>query len=87
MKLFCSEPHKGTSVYHMSFLLYALLGSLLTIVFANLATFVFGRQDVKDVDENLLAPFVQRYLRKKKNYYETVELKTADVLKIHESSD
>ncbi|KAH8313511.1 hypothetical protein KR067_007409 [Drosophila pandora] len=81
------EPHKGTSVYHMSFLLYALLGSLLTIVFSNLATFVFGRQDIKDVDENLLAPFVQRYFRKKNNYYETVELKTAEVLKIPETSD
>ncbi|XP_026848255.1 sodium-coupled monocarboxylate transporter 1 isoform X4 [Drosophila persimilis] len=68
------EHHSGSSVYHVSFLLYAMLGASLTIIIANLATFVFGRQDVKDVDEELLAPFVQRYLRKNK-YYEGVELK------------
>ncbi|XP_017101988.3 sodium-coupled monocarboxylate transporter 2 [Drosophila bipectinata] len=81
------EPHKGTSVYHMSFLLYAMLGSILTIVFSNLATLVYGRQDIRDVDENLLAPFVQRYFRKKNYYYETVELKTANVMKVSETSD
>jgi len=70
----------------MSFLLYAMLGALLTITLSNLATFAFGRQDVKDVDENLLSPFVLRYLRKN-NYYETVELKKVDVLKLNESSD
>nr|XP_036675382.1 sodium-coupled monocarboxylate transporter 1 isoform X3 [Drosophila suzukii] len=80
------EPHQGSSIYHMSFLLYAMLGALLTITLSNLATFVFGRQDVKDVDESLLSPFVLRYLRKN-NYYETVELKKVDVLKLNESSD
>ncbi|KAH8294607.1 hypothetical protein KR018_000247 [Drosophila ironensis] len=80
------EPHSGTSIYHMSFLLYAMLGSLLTIITANLATLVFGRQDVRDVDENLLAPILQNYLRKN-NYYETVELKRADASKVSESSD
>ncbi|XP_043064899.1 sodium-coupled monocarboxylate transporter 2 isoform X5 [Drosophila ficusphila] len=79
------EPHSGSSIYHMSFLLYAMLGALLTITFSNLLTFVFGRQDIKDVDENLLAPPVQRYLRKN-NYYETVELKN-EVLKLNESCD
>ncbi|XP_017079738.2 sodium-coupled monocarboxylate transporter 1 isoform X3 [Drosophila eugracilis] len=80
------EPHSGSSIYHISFLLYAMLGALLTIIGSNLATLVFGRQDVKDVDENLLAPFVQRYMRKNK-YYETVELKKVDVSKLDESSD
>uniref|UniRef100_A0A6P4FDB0 Sodium-coupled monocarboxylate transporter 1 isoform X4 n=1 Tax=Drosophila rhopaloa TaxID=1041015 RepID=A0A6P4FDB0_DRORH len=80
------EPHSGSSVYHMSFLLYAMMGALLTIIISNLATFVFGRQDIKDVDENLLSPILQRYLRKK-NYYETVELKKANDLKVNESSD
>ncbi|KAH8382225.1 hypothetical protein KR009_002458, partial [Drosophila setifemur] len=79
------EPRSGSSVYHMSFLLYAMLGALLTIVIANLATLVFGRQDIKDVDENLLAPVLQRFLRKK-NYYETVELKKRDTSKVSESS-
>ncbi|XP_032576938.1 sodium-coupled monocarboxylate transporter 1 isoform X4 [Drosophila sechellia] len=80
------EPHSGSSVYHMSFLLYAMLGALLTIITSNLATFVYGRQDIKNVDENLLAPVVQRYLRKN-NYYESVELKKVEVPKLSESSD
>ncbi|XP_022209741.2 sodium-coupled monocarboxylate transporter 1 isoform X3 [Drosophila obscura] len=68
------EHHSGSSVYHVSFLLYAMLGALLTIIISNLATCIFGRQNIKDVDEQLLASFVQRYLRKN-NYYESVELK------------
>ncbi|XP_070142746.1 sodium-coupled monocarboxylate transporter 1 isoform X5 [Drosophila kikkawai] len=80
------EPHSGSSVYHMSFLLYAMLGASLTIILSNLATLVFGRQDIRNVDENLLAPFVQRYLRKNQ-YYETVELKKPEAPKLSESSD
>ncbi|KAH8293445.1 hypothetical protein KR054_000584, partial [Drosophila jambulina] len=79
------EPHSGSSVYHMSFLLYAMLGASLTIIISNLATFVYGRQDVRDVDENLLAPFVQRYLRRNQ-YYETVELRKPEAKKLSESS-
>jgi len=63
-----------------------MLGALLTIITSNLATFVYGRQDIKNVDENLLAPVVQRYLRKN-NYYQTVELKKVEVPKLSESSD
>ncbi|XP_064554485.1 sodium-coupled monocarboxylate transporter 2-like isoform X3 [Drosophila montana] len=68
------EPHSGSSVYHMSFLLYTLTGASLNIVLSNLATFIFGRQDVNSVDPQLLAPFVQR-LMLKNSRYQTVELR------------
>jgi len=58
----------------MSFLLYTLLGASLNILFSNLATFIFGRQDVHTVDVQLLAPVLQRYMRKNKDY-EAVKLK------------
>ncbi|XP_068156265.1 sodium-coupled monocarboxylate transporter 1-like isoform X2 [Drosophila tropicalis] len=80
------EPHSGTSVYHMSFLLYTLSGALLAIVFSNLATLIFGRQDVTAVDEELLAPIVQRYLRRNK-YYDSIELKKQPKPLVVESSD
>ncbi|KAM8705533.1 hypothetical protein ACLKA7_009914 [Drosophila subpalustris] len=68
------EPHNGTSIYHMSFLMYALMGASLNILFSNLATFIFGRQNVDTVDVQLLAPVLQRYLLKNKDY-EAVKLK------------
>ncbi|XP_017848102.1 sodium-coupled monocarboxylate transporter 1 isoform X3 [Drosophila busckii] len=68
------EPQQHRSLYHMSFLLYTLTGCLLNVIGSNLASFVFGRQDVYAVDEQLLSPFVQRILRRHK-YYAQVELK------------
>lgn len=68
------EQHSGSSVYHMSFLLYTLTGASLNILLSNLATFVFGRQDVNAVDVKLLAPVLQRYMSKKREY-EAVKLK------------
>lgn len=68
------ETHTGSSVYHMSFLLYTLTGASLNILLSNLATFVFGRQDVNAVDVKLLAPVLQRYMSKKREY-EAVKLK------------
>ncbi|KRF83045.1 sodium-coupled monocarboxylate transporter 1 isoform X3 [Drosophila virilis] len=73
------EPHSGSSIYHMSFLLYTLTGASLNIVLSNLATFIFGRQDMNSVDTQLLAPFVQRLILKN-SYYETVELKKRSVI-------
>ncbi|XP_017868992.1 PREDICTED: sodium-coupled monocarboxylate transporter 2-like, partial [Drosophila arizonae] len=79
------EPHSGSSVYHISFLLYTMTGALLNIIISNLATFLyFGRQDVSSVDPLLLAPFVQRHLLKK-SQYESVQLKSRAT--IVESSD
>ncbi|XP_023176121.2 sodium-coupled monocarboxylate transporter 1 isoform X2 [Drosophila hydei] len=79
------EPHSGSSIYHISFLLYTMTGALLNIIISNLATFLFfGRQDVTCVDAQLLAPFVQRYMLKRRQY-ETVQLKSRAT--IVESSD
>jgi len=58
----------------MSFLLYTLTGATLNILLSNLATLIFGRQDVNAVDVKLLAPVLQRYMSKKKEY-EAVKLK------------
>lgn len=57
----------------------------MNIIFSNLATLIFGRQDITTVDIELLAPPVQRYLRKNKRDYETVELQKQTI--VVESSD
>lgn len=57
----------------------------MNIIFSNLATLIFGRQDITTVDIELLAPPVQRYLRKNKQDYETVELQKQTI--VVESSD
>lgn len=57
----------------------------MNIIFSNLATLIFGRQDITTVDIELLAPPVQRYLRKNEQDYETVELQKQTI--VVESSD
>lgn len=57
----------------------------MNIIFSNLATLIFGSQDITTVDIELLAPPVQRYLRKNKQDYETVELQKQTI--VVESSD
>ncbi|XP_030373604.1 sodium-coupled monocarboxylate transporter 2-like [Scaptodrosophila lebanonensis] len=70
------EPTSGSSIYHISFLWYTTLGASLAIILSNMATLVFGRQNVAEVDENLLAPFVQRYIKRHRlQEYEIVGLK------------
>ncbi|KAH8404261.1 hypothetical protein KR215_002695 [Drosophila sulfurigaster] len=78
------EPHSGTSIYHMSFLLYTMTGASLNIIFSNLATFIFGRQDVNSVDIELLAPFLQRRLRKNKEY-DAVPMKQRPLVEVEQS--
>lgn len=57
----------------------------MNIIFSNLATSIYGSQDITTVDIELLAPPVQRYLRKNKRDYETVELQKQTI--VVESSD
>lgn len=52
----------------------------MNIIFSNLATFIFGSQDITTVDLELLASPVQRYLRKKKRDYQTVELQKRTIV-------
>lgn len=62
----------------MSFTYYCAVGMLISIVSANLATFIFGRNDVSAKNRNLFAPCVRRFI--KPNQYDCVDQPEKSVL-------
>lgn len=54
------EPN-DSSIYHISYLYYTFIGTLLVLVIASILTLFFGVEDTKKIDERLLAPLVRKY--------------------------
>ena len=55
----------------MSFTYYAAFGCTISIVCANLASFVFGRNDPSTMNRKLFAPCIRRFIKSKE--YDSVE--------------
>ncbi|XP_049305341.1 sodium-coupled monocarboxylate transporter 1-like isoform X2 [Bactrocera dorsalis] len=75
------EVKNGNAIHHISFLLYTMLGALITIVVSNIASLYFGRNRISDVDEKLIAPFIVKYIQKQS--YKNVQ--TSEKLEMEES--
>lgn len=56
-------------LHHMSYLYYTLFGAIVTIVVAQLATLVLGRQNLDEIDSLLLAPMIRKFLGKSSKTY------------------
>ncbi|KAH8359979.1 hypothetical protein KR093_009843, partial [Drosophila rubida] len=69
-----SEPDPSTerNIYHLSFFWYTALGGVLCTVVALLASFVFGWQDVSQLDPGLITPCMRRFLPKQN--YQAIDL-------------
>lgn len=52
-------------LFHLSYMVFILVGTLTTIIIGNIASLILGTQNLNDLDLNLLAPFVRRYVKKK----------------------
>ncbi|XP_034116700.1 sodium-coupled monocarboxylate transporter 1 isoform X2 [Drosophila albomicans] len=85
-------PSPERNIYHLSFFWYTALGGVICTVVALLASFVFGWQDVSQLDPALITPCMRRFLPKQ-NYQaiglqELFSLKTkAEAKKVAESSE
>lgn len=55
-----SLPQKN-QIYHVSYLYYTLLGSLIVVFTSSILSLFFGFQDPTEVDPRLLAPFMRRF--------------------------
>lgn len=55
------------SIFHISYLYYTLLGSIIAVATAIIFSCVFGFEDPEDVDPKLLAPFLRRYFASSKS--------------------
>lgn len=65
-------PSTDRNIYHLSFYWYTALGGFICTMVALLASFVFGWQDVSQLDPALITPCMRRFLPKKN--YQTVDL-------------
>lgn len=54
-------------IYHISYLYYTLLGSLIVGATSLILSFVFGFEDASEVDSRLLAPFLRKHISTKAN--------------------
>lgn len=50
-----------SSIYHLSYLYYTLIGTLLVLIIASIFTIFLGIEDTKKIDERLLAPVVRKF--------------------------
>ncbi|XP_037954458.1 sodium-coupled monocarboxylate transporter 1 isoform X1 [Teleopsis dalmanni] len=73
------EPKIESSLHHISFLWYTLVGASTTIIVSLLATLYFGKQDVSELDPALIVPFFHRFMKTKK-YASIRNLKSANEL-------
>lgn len=64
-----SYPEK--SIYHISFLWYCPLGFVITILLSVLSSFIFGWNDTSEVDINLIAAPIHRFMKLRK--YKSVD--------------
>jgi hypothetical protein len=49
-------------LFRISYIWYSALGFLITVIVGLIASFIFGKQDPKDLDWNLLSPPVRKLL-------------------------
>lgn len=57
----------ASSIYQISYLYYTFIGTLLVLLFATILTLIFGFEDASNIDQNLLAPFVRKYGKLRRN--------------------
>jgi sodium-coupled monocarboxylate transporter 8/12 len=53
--------------FHISFMYYTLLGALIVVSSSFVYSLIVGFNDIKDVDINLLAPFMRKYFKSDAN--------------------
>ncbi|XP_005188094.2 sodium-coupled monocarboxylate transporter 1 [Musca domestica] len=54
-------------IYQMSFFFYAAFGCLVSIVVAQLSTFIFGRNNPSAMNCQLFPPFIRRFIKRRSN--------------------
>lgn len=57
--------------YHVSYLYYTGIGTILVIFLSFLLSFLFGFQDATKVDQRLIAPFMRKYIKVRTEECET----------------
>lgn len=69
-------------LHHMSYLYYTAFGAIVSIVVAQVATLILGKQNPHDIDRLLVAPMIRRFLDKSKSSSKsfTVPLSTTDTV-------
>lgn len=67
-------------IYHISYLYYTLMGSLIVIITSFILSFFFGFDDPTEVDPRLLAPFLRKYINSKSNKQQFTNVNGKDIV-------
>jgi solute carrier family 5 (sodium-coupled monocarboxylate transporter), member 8/12 len=57
----------GFQIYHISYIWYTLVGSSICIIVSLVASYIIGPNNPKDLNPQLLAPFVRKLIIKRSN--------------------
>ncbi|XP_043064896.1 sodium-coupled monocarboxylate transporter 1 isoform X2 [Drosophila ficusphila] len=70
-------------LYHVSFMFYSVMGTIVGVTCAHLAGFIFGRNKPEDVDADLLSPCIRGF---QKSSYVSVKLNENNLKSFNEKS-
>ncbi|XP_070493998.1 sodium-coupled monocarboxylate transporter 1-like [Chironomus tepperi] len=78
------DEYKHDQIYHISYLYYILVGSMLVIVISVVFSLFMGFQDPRSVDRKLIAPFMRRHI-----HFDPVDTKDDEetVVKVYEMQE
>lgn len=74
------DSNNEKHIYHISYLYYTLLGSIIVGVTSLILSCVFGFEDASEVDSRLLAPFLRKYISSKANKQQFTSVNGKDIV-------
>jgi sodium-coupled monocarboxylate transporter 8/12 len=80
-----TQKASGTSIYHISYLWYTMLGSSITIIVSLIASYLIGFNDPAKMDEKLFAPFVRKLIKRSKSNLPTIQKKCDGSISLNEN--
>lgn len=72
----------GSQIYHISYLWYTFFGALISIIIALAVSYVTGFNRLSDMDPNLVAPFLRKYIKKSKPQFANNQVKNVTTLSL-----
>ena len=82
------DEYEHNQIYHISYLYYILVGSVLVIVISVILSFFMGFQDPRSVNRKLIAPFMRRHIHfEKVDTEEEPKNEKESVVKVYEMQD
>lgn len=81
------DEYQHNQIYHISYLYYILVGSVLVVTLSAVFSLFLGFQDPRSVDRRLIAPFMRRHIHFEAVETEELKEKKETVVKVYDGMD